>query len=270
VGAQSHLYIADRILELPQALIGLSLGAALLPRLAELSAPARRSELVGETADALYAALFVILPAAVGLWALAGPITQILFMRGDFTAADAEAAAAVLTVYAPLLFFIGLARVIAPAFYALKRSGAPAFAALVILAAHVAAGWILAPRFGLPGLAAATVLSGGLNFVWLGWIFQRRVGALPWRRFAAGVSRLLPGLVVLALICRSGYPALLAIGAGRILALGLVMASAMLVYFTLSLAPFQYFSRSPAGSAAQLFPSWATFVCMRRKRPSKR
>ena len=241
-GAQSYIYAADRVLELPQALIAVSLGAALLPRFSELNSRGDRKAFLQEANQAVRLLLYLSLPAAVGMWVLAMPITQVLFMRGAFNQADADGTASVVSIYAVLLLFSSLSRVTAPAFYALKNTWLPAGVAFFVLVLHISVGNELVNNFGLNGLAAATSASAILNIFILQLCFRYWIGPLGFAQITLSVLRLVPGLIGLGLFCHFGYSwalevieRLVPLREARILSLGLVIVMGGMVYLSLTM-----------------------------------
>ncbi|MGE4133477.1 MAG: murein biosynthesis integral membrane protein MurJ [Bdellovibrionales bacterium] len=241
-GAQTYIYLADRILELPQSLIAVSLGTALLPRFSEFEAQGDRKSFLHEANLAVRSLLYLSLPAAVGMYILSVPLTEVLFMRGAFTAADARGTAAVVEIYSLLMLFSSLSRVTAPAFYALKNTWLPAVVACGVLVLHIIIGPIMVRQYGLQGLAGATTFSSILNIVVLQIFFFFMIGPLGYGRIIISVLRTLPGLLVLAMICREGYPKLLELApdtwsghVNRTLSLAVVVSVGMIAYFAITL-----------------------------------
>lgn len=211
-GAQSYLYAADRLLELPQSLIAVSLGSALLPRFSEWAASGDRARLLSEITKAVRLSLFLLLPASLGLFFLAEPIVRVLFERGHFGAADSAKTAQVVAVYAALLIFSGLSRIVQPVFYALQLARVPARVAFVVLFVHIAACWVLRPHLGIVGLALATSCSSLVNWALLQFFLAREVGSLPWRVVGWEILRWVPGLVLMGALCNYGFVALAFLG----------------------------------------------------------
>ena len=241
-GAQSYLYAADRVLELPLSLIAVSLGAALLPRFSELHTRGERDRFLAEANESVRSLFFLSMPAAVGMFVLALPISEVLFMRGSFSLEDAVSTSEVVRVYAFLMFFSSWSRVTSPAFYALKNTWLPAFVALLVLIVHVNLAPLLMERFGLPGLAAATSVSALLNVFCLQAMFAAMIGRLGYISILKSILRLLPGLAGLAAFCHFIYPlsedllkVTMPIALARTLALAAVIGVGTLIYFYLTL-----------------------------------
>ncbi len=182
-GAQTYIYTADRILELPQSMIAVSLGAALLPRFSDLNTAADRKGFLVEANQAVRMLLYLTLPAAVGMYVLALPLTEVLFQTGAFTMQDAANTAQIVEIYSVLMLFSSLGRVTSPAFYAMKNTWLPAAVAFVVLLLHIAVAPYLVDHFGLLGLAAATSVSSILNIIILQVFFHYWIGRLVMDRF---------------------------------------------------------------------------------------
>lgn len=238
-GAQTYIYSADRILELPQSLIAVSLGAALLPRFSELHTAGERTKFLEEANHAVRMLFYLSLPSAVGMFVLALPITQVLFMHGEFGMDGARATAEIIEIYSVLMLFSSLARVTTPAFYAIKNTWLPAAVALFVLCVHISLGPWLVARYQLPGLASATSASSVLNIVLLQIFFYFWIGPLGYGRILRSVALLVPALVILGLFCHFAWPFLLewssvvlsAGKAARTLSLFVVILLGMVLYF---------------------------------------
>lgn len=110
VGAASHFFWADRLLEFPLSLVSTSLGLASIAHLSE----AHQSQ-NHEQRRLLLEVLFVqnfkwIVPASLGLYLAAPEIVYILFYRGEFANPDWAQMSKILLYFAPLLFMMGLSR----------------------------------------------------------------------------------------------------------------------------------------------------------------
>ena len=80
-GSISVLNYANRIVQLPLGLFVIAISQAVLPRLSSVRDP---EEFVSAMGDALRFALFIVLPAAVGLITISEPFVHLIFVRGAF------------------------------------------------------------------------------------------------------------------------------------------------------------------------------------------
>jgi putative peptidoglycan lipid II flippase len=136
-GPISYIYLADRLLELPLSLVSVSLGTALLPTLSAMWARGERVRMIETANYYLRLNLFVAVPAAIGLYVLAGPMIELLFQRGNFKSADTQSTALVVQVYAFILLSSSCVRVLVPGFYAVKNTWLPAVVSGICLVVHI-------------------------------------------------------------------------------------------------------------------------------------
>ncbi|MBI3451495.1 MAG: murein biosynthesis integral membrane protein MurJ [Rhodospirillales bacterium] len=162
-GAVSYLYYADRIYELPLAVIGIAIGTALLPLLARQVRTGAHADALITQNRALEAALLLTLPAAAALVVIAGPIMSVLFERGAFGATAVSASAAALAAYALGLPAYVLIKVLTPGFYAREDTRTPVRIAVICVVVNTVAALILMRFLAHVGIALATAISAWLN-----------------------------------------------------------------------------------------------------------
>ena len=158
--AVSWLYFANRLIELPLGIVGVAVGAVLVPELAR----AVHSEDTNATTHAqsrgLELAAGLALPAAVGLMALSTPVVELLFQHGAFTAPDTAGTSQALVWLALGLPAQVLIKALSPAYFARGDTTAPLWATLKGLAVTIALAVLLGRLFDVRGIAAAIALGG--------------------------------------------------------------------------------------------------------------
>lgn len=179
-GALSYLNLADRLMELPLSLVSVSIGSALLPTLSRLHSERKDERMIATTDEYFRLNLFVCLPAAVGLYALAQPIVELLFERGQFKPSETLIVADVIRIYALNMIFISSVRVYVPSFYAVKNTWMPAVASVSGLVLHLFLAPILKDMWGLRGLNISSLLSVALNWTLLVIAYRLLIGRFPW------------------------------------------------------------------------------------------
>lgn len=177
-GGVAALYFANRFLQLPLGLFGVSLAQAALPTLSgqaagEDSAAARRT-----LGLALKTGFFVAVPSAVGLAVLARPIIGALLQWGAFTAEAAALTASAVVGYALGLVALCAAKALVNALYAFGDTWTPVRSAGWALGLNLFLNILLVGPLGLGGLALATSLSAFLNALHLGVAVHRRLGKI--------------------------------------------------------------------------------------------
>ncbi len=175
-GSVSYLYYAGRLTELPLGVFGVAVTTAVLPSLSEHVAKKDWAGFKESLSFAVRIVDFVIIPATVGLLVLSLPITDLLFMRGEFTAADSSNTAAALYFYAVGLVPVSISRILVSVFYSLKDTVTPVWVAFISFAANVVFCVTLVGPLGHGGLALATSLSSAINMAVLFVILRRKFG----------------------------------------------------------------------------------------------
>ncbi|MGP9813237.1 murein biosynthesis integral membrane protein MurJ [Rhodopseudomonas sp. NSM] len=236
--AVSWLYFANRLIELPLGIVGVAMGAVLVPELARAVRGGDQAALSDAASRGLELAIGVALPATLGLIVLSEPIVRVLFEHGAFTAADTAATAQALALLALGLPAQVLAKNWSAAFFAREDTRTPLLATLVALAVALAAALLLGRTFGASGVAVAIVLGAWSNAALL---LGRGLS-----RFGVTIDRVARRRVALIGLAAGVMGGLLALKAGFVLplvaqastlaqaaALGVLIAGGVIVYAAL-------------------------------------
>jgi len=168
-GAVSHLYYADRLYELPLAIVGIAIGVVLLPDVSRHLRAGDKAAVMDSQNRAFEFAMLLTVPAAVGLAVAPTPIVQALFQRGAFTVADTPPTAYALAIFALGLPSFVMIKVFSPAYFAREDTATPMRYAVISLTANTLGSiglFFLFRRLGLMphlGIALATSAGGWLN-----------------------------------------------------------------------------------------------------------
>ncbi len=202
--APSALFYAERLIYFPQGILATSLGTVLLPVLSDFAAQRRHREMREAIHHGLRTLLFVMTPAAVGLFVLAGPIVQMLLERGAFDPKSTVLTARALSFYAPGLMVFCLAKVFVPAFYAMQDTRTPVKIGLCAVTLNftlnVASAMLLPEYWKHAGLAFSTVVSESFNGLMLAFFLRRRLGPFGFRGILAGLFRALGAAAAMAAV----------------------------------------------------------------------
>jgi putative peptidoglycan lipid II flippase len=160
----------------------------------------------------------LILPGAVGLALLAGPVVELVLQRGAFDAASAEETAGTLAAFAVGLRLFSAYLFAMRGFYALRDTRTPFWINLGENALNVVLGIAFVGPWGVEGLAASLSLSYAVGAFVALIVLEGRVGRLADRRTLVGMAKIagasaLLGIVVAALLAVFGddvWPAVLA------------------------------------------------------------
>jgi putative peptidoglycan lipid II flippase len=165
--AVSYLYYADRIYQLPLAVIATAAGVVLLPELTRRLRAGQNELAMAATNRGIEFVLLLTLPAAVALVVIPGPIVSVLFERGAMSTADSAAIARVLAIYGLGLPAFALVKALTPSYYAREDTTTPFRFAVISMVVNTALSAALFMIIGYAGIALATVLASWLNIALL-------------------------------------------------------------------------------------------------------
>ena len=137
--AVSYLYYADRIYQLPLAVIGSAVGVVLLPELARALRTKGEAAASAIQNRSIEYALLLTLPATVALIAIPDPIVNVLYLRGAFGMTAAVATSWALVCYTLGLPAYVLAKALTPGFFAREDTRTPFRLAMISLGCNIAA-----------------------------------------------------------------------------------------------------------------------------------
>jgi putative peptidoglycan lipid II flippase len=190
-GAQSYFTWAQRLCDFPQGIFVMALSTAALPSLSTFAAKAEWSELAKTYAHGMRLALFVAVPASVGLVALAEPIVTTLFVRGQFDAQAAHETARALVFQGGAIWTVAAVRQLIPVFYALGDTRTPVAVSVVDLLAFVGIALALRGPWGQAGISAAVAGSSFVQMALLVLALTRRLRHVHATEILASASRTL-------------------------------------------------------------------------------
>ncbi|MEI6439885.1 MAG: murein biosynthesis integral membrane protein MurJ [Alphaproteobacteria bacterium] len=199
-GARSWLAVCDRLYMLPQGLVGVAVGVALLPQLSRAVHAGDRDASQGAIDEAIIFSMALTLPAAAALLAMPFFLIDALYTRGAFTAFDAHATADALRQYAWGVPAFVLAQLFSRVFFASQDTKTPMRYALISVAVNVVAGVSLFFLVGVPGIAAATSLAAWVNVLMIVTTLSKRGLYQPSPAAASRLLRILAASVALSLI----------------------------------------------------------------------
>ncbi len=196
-GSIIWLFFAERLFQLPLALVGISLGVALLPtftRAVHSGDTERADSLRNQTQRA---ALLLAIPAAIGLALCAELIIDVLFARGAFTAADTVQTAMALQALALGLPAYILVKILQPLFFAHHNTKTPMLIAMTMMLVNIVLAFVLMQFFAHAGLALATALAGWVQVLLLLLALARRgIASISQSMMIFGLKALLAGLIM--------------------------------------------------------------------------
>lgn len=160
-GAISYLYYANRVFQLPLGMVSAGVATVLLSVLSESKMQKENLNL------GIKIIILISLPAKVGLFLLSFEITQLLFLRGNFGAEDAQLTGRVLQIYSLGLLFFSIQKVIASLYFSQSRLKTVLVISLLSVLTEAVSGFFFAfyLKMGVFGLALSNVVASLIGFL---------------------------------------------------------------------------------------------------------
>jgi len=164
-GSVSYLFYANRLFQLPLAIIAIATATVLFPAVSKALKNNNETEAYKNLDQAFWLLSFLLGVAMVGGILLAEPIIWALFERGKFTQTQTLETVNVLQMYMVGLLPFGLAKLFSLFLYASHRHLKAAKIAVYSLVTSVTLSLILMQSFGASGLALAGSIGGWVLFI---------------------------------------------------------------------------------------------------------
>lgn len=170
-GSLSYLYYADRLYQLPLAVIGIAIGTALLPDLSRRFADPQDVSAPAALGRAVAMCLVLGIPCAIVLALLGDLVIEVLFARGAFTSVAVAGTALALAAYVLGLPAAMALRALVAGFHARGDTASPVKALGLSTLVNVGlklllVGWLSHAGLALATAAGVTVYAGVLA-LWL-------------------------------------------------------------------------------------------------------
>jgi putative peptidoglycan lipid II flippase len=189
--AYSYAYL---LFQMPYAVVGISVITALLPRMSAHASARRYSRVRADFSTGVRLSAVIVVPSALLLAVLGGPLAEFLFGHGSTSVADAKYIGQVFAVFSlglvPYMIFQLLLRV----FYSLHDSRTPCLIGFVTMATNVAVNliaWNILPAGQVDeGLAAGFGIANVVGCVVAWRLLIRRVGSLDGRTITRSLVKM--------------------------------------------------------------------------------
>lgn len=179
-GTASALYFGQRMYQFPLGVFGVALGTVLFPLLAAHAQSGNHAGLRGDLSYGVRLTIAIGIPASVGLVALSGPITALLFQHGEFDAEDARLTSRMVAIYGASVWAYISLLIIHRGFYAIGDRSTPVRLGVAIVPINFMLNLTLLWFIGGEGLAAGTASAAGVQAAAALWLLQVRTGRLQW------------------------------------------------------------------------------------------
>jgi len=178
-GAVSWLYYADRIVQLPFAMIGLAVGTVLMSSISNAIAEKNMRSVYIQQNFSMRRSLMLIIPCMVGLFVLAEPIIRNLFQYGAWTAESTHAVAIAIMIQCLVLPAMLISQIYSKTLYASQDVKTPVKTSIVSLGVAAILYVVLFYHLGYLAIPVGVVVSGYVKNFLLARACRRK-GLIQW------------------------------------------------------------------------------------------
>ncbi len=200
-GGMSYLYFADRIIQLPLALIGTALGTVMLATVARSKDVAQTNLLFSKS---VIFSGFLVLPAAFGIYATAFDTVDVLFARGRFDLVAVQNTAAALALWTWALPAFVMMKVLTSILYARGDTKTPVKVAVLAVLVNAAVGLGLLKYYSYLSVVIASIASSWLSVAILLIVLHRNYSiGCNYAVMASLAKSIFASCIMLIFICQS-------------------------------------------------------------------
>ncbi|MBN2377889.1 MAG: murein biosynthesis integral membrane protein MurJ [Sedimentisphaerales bacterium] len=223
IGANSYLYYAQRLYQMPLGIFGIPLATAIFPLLSKSAVQKDHQGFADSLNQGFRLAVFVALPATLGLILVRTDLVRVLFERGRFTSESTSEVSWTLLFYSLGMSAYFLQQIAVRAFYAYQDSVTPVKIALRMIVLNLLLNLVLIWPLRTGGLAFSTSICATIQVVVLLRILSKRYG-LQFRSGLFGVAVrtalasvvMVGGYLLIDYICLGQASSLVRVGAAVI------------------------------------------------------
>ena len=196
-GAATSLGLAFRLMYMPIGIIGVSVATAAVPEFARQAAVEAWPDMRATLSRGVRLMLMLSVPATIGLMALARPIVELIFERGEFDQSSSAMVASALLFYAPGIVGYSLVKIASPGFYSLGDARTPVTVSVVSIVVNLVLNLWLNAVMGFAGLALGSAIAANVNGVVLVTLLARRIGGGDAARVLRSLAKITAASVVM-------------------------------------------------------------------------
>ncbi len=173
-GGISYLYYADRVYQLPLALVATALGTSLLPVLSKKAASTDLSKFHALQNKSFMFVNYLTIPAALIIFIYSYEIVSFLFERGSFTSHAVAETSIPLKIFAICLPFFTINRILTACFHSVSDTKTPFKVTIIGIIVSITFGFLLMPIFAYVAVTIGALISAMISTGLLSYLLLKR------------------------------------------------------------------------------------------------
>ena len=159
IDSVAKIFYTENMLDFIVEVFTINIATITLPQIAKLANSGHISKMKEKTSSTLVLTMVLVIPATLGMMALANPIIRLIYERNAFSPADTNIVASLLISYGPYIVFISILKIFSNAFYAVGDSKTPLLVILSQQLINIILNILLVKVIDIDGIALATSIS---------------------------------------------------------------------------------------------------------------
>ena len=197
-GYLSALNTAQRLMQMPISIFGVSIAMAVFPVLSREAAQHHFDDFRKDFSYAIRTILFIMIPFSIMLVVLGVPFIRFLYEIGKFTGDNTQSVAYALNFYAIGIFAYGCIQVLNRAFYAMQDTKKPVIVAVCGVAVNLILSFVLIRYLQHGGLALAYSTAGVCSVILLLLLLKRKLHHIGMREILISSGKTLVASLFMA------------------------------------------------------------------------
>ena len=152
-GIVSNLNYAFRLVNIPQAIFGVTIATIVFPIIAKARSESNMIDFRKGIEKGILYLLIFLTPALAGMCVLMEELVSLVYERGAFTSSSTQVTASYAILYIGSTFFYSIQAIVAKGFYTMEKGHYIMRIGLISVLLNVVLNWTLSGKFGAEGIA---------------------------------------------------------------------------------------------------------------------
>ncbi len=162
-GSISFIHFANRFIQFPLAIFGISMATVLLPEISMVISKRLKGDYKNIQENVLTFTIRLAIPATIALIVLSNGLISAVYGHGNFSTSNVNDTSVILQIFALGLPAYIMSKIFAAILFAQKKSKIPLIAAIISIICNIILNCILMGSLGIVGIAISTSISGFVN-----------------------------------------------------------------------------------------------------------
>lgn len=201
-GAAARLDLAQFMYQFPLGVFAIALATAIFPTLGREATSPTGEGFKRALRQGIEGALFIGLPASIGMILVSTPAIRLLFEGGRFSAGSAKWVALSTAIYSGAIWAFSMLHIINRGFYSIHDAATPLrWTAINLVLNLVIEVPLLWTGLGESAMAVGTLVSFSIQAIAMLWTLSRKVGGLQIRESGGNITKMLAATGLMLVAC---------------------------------------------------------------------